>query len=518
MDGTILGGVMRLRRRNLIFWLVILLSLTMPALAREILVNQDCMVGPDEVIAGNLFTACQHLEVHGRVTGDVIGLAYRATIDGEVGGSLYVAGAEMDITGQVARDIHYLGIRLHLGDASAPDSAPDAAQDAASDAEQEAAGESSAARMGGSLLGGTLSTTVGPGVQLPRGITLVGYQLLILGEVTGEINFWGSALFIDGPVRGNVYASVGDPAASAATVKTLLIPLRIDVELVNPGLVVGPNGAIDGLLTYSGPVEGIVEGSVSQPPVFTQTHTNGVVLEEPAALTRYFEQAWAEFTTMLFFGLGAILLVPGAVKRPIPYMSRRPLSTLAIGMLTFILSFPVFVIVAALSIALLITLLLLGLAGIVVALTPILLVINLGGIVLFYWVAIILGRLVVAFAAGRLAVQLVTGERTQAIVAELAAMAVGVAGLALLGPLPLIGILINALALFIGLGAIVALLQVIARRVRLVVLADEREGESFYLPLPVDEPEKPPAAPLPVAPAIGMANLPEGFRTDYLED
>lgn len=48
------------------------------------------------------------------------------------------------------------------------------------------------------------------GTSIPGNIAAAGYQLVLNGDVGGEVNFWGSGLAINAAVGGDVDAVVGD--------------------------------------------------------------------------------------------------------------------------------------------------------------------------------------------------------------------------------------------------------------------------------------------------------------------
>ena len=73
-------------------------------------------------IKGDLIVlATDHLEVSGRVEGDVIGFATTANIGGMVGGSVRLAGVDFGITAEVDGDVVGLGRDLRLGGSIAGD-------------------------------------------------------------------------------------------------------------------------------------------------------------------------------------------------------------------------------------------------------------------------------------------------------------------------------------------------------------------------------------------------------------
>ena len=67
-------------------------------------------------IQGDLVVmATDHLEVTGRVEGDILGFATTAAVTGEVTGSVRLVGVDLDIAGDVGRDVVGVGRDVYLG-------------------------------------------------------------------------------------------------------------------------------------------------------------------------------------------------------------------------------------------------------------------------------------------------------------------------------------------------------------------------------------------------------------------
>lgn len=489
-----------MRSRALVALLWLLFASVGVAAARGVLEGEDCLVERSEIIRGNLFVLCRTLTIDGRVEGDVLGGAGEVFINGSVTGSLYLLGVRADVSGSIGGDIHFAGVTLHVTrDATIGSRSAD-------------------------LYSLSLNTLL-EAEHFAGSVSAIGYQLRVRSQIEREISFWGSALEIDAPVGGNVYATVGNPESTGvAELSTLVTPL--EVELVNPGLRVGENGVISGQLTYVGPVEGEIAGRLASPPIFIPVVTNELVnLQEIDffdSLNTYLQQATREFLTIGLVGLVAIVLAQRPMQAPLKMLRLRPLPSLGMGLLAFILSFPIFLIILLFSVLLLGVISLLRLADLTAVSALILGVLNFSGIGLFYFVAIFISRVVICLATGRVLLRMLLGERGTFRDLVLSLL-LGAAVLAALASLPLIGWLINALAAFFGLGAIMTLLQSQLDRARegapvespaapsprpVVALSESLDDEVAALELqalPPPEENHPPSAP-------GMDNLPEGFN------
>lgn len=469
----------------------LLLAARDPARAREIRQGDRCVVGASETLTGNLFALCRALSIEGTVQGNVIGAALDATISGTVTGDVYLAAGQLDVRGRLGGDLHFAGPALRILPGSVFSSA---------DAD---------------LISLSLSTTVNAGARVPGSIIALSYQLALAGDTGSDVSFWGSALTIDGRVGGNVDATVGAPEATGVSqLQTLLDLFAWEVRLINPGLLLTERGAVVGDLRYSGPAEGALNGSVSGQTVFTQVISQPdltqIISEEEGrgGLAVFLSQALREFIILALIGVLGLLFLPRQLQAPIRSIQSRPLPIVSIGLLTFIISFPIAIIGLVFGAALVFALLLLQIDGLAVALfSGTLLGAWLGASSLFYFGAIFVSRVIVCLLIGRFVVRLTLGDDGSQRITYLSLL-IGALLLALLTSLPTIGTIISAFSAFVGLGALLNTLQN-----QLLIYRDR-----VYGPRPPPVPRRPESVrrlPPPIiddsAPPPGMDNLPEGF-------
>ncbi|MFZ4813231.1 MAG: hypothetical protein ACOYL5_01750 [Phototrophicaceae bacterium] len=478
------------------WWIIAALFLTAgTASAREFLQANRCRVLPGEVVRGTLFVLCQELTIDGIVEGNLIGVATNAVIHGEVRNGVYLLGGQLDVDGQIFDDLHYLGVVLRLlPGAQLLDPQTD-------------------------LFALTLTSETASDVRLPGDVLAVGYQLLLNGAVGGEVNFWGSALEIHDTIGGDVIAQVGDPNAveGMTQLETLFLPFRsFNVNLVASGLRVLPSATLRGDLRYLAPAAGTLQGTLEGELDFRQVLLPQIVLDEEKSLLanaqHYLSASLREFITLAVVGMLGLLVFPALTQAPIRNLRRRPLTSLGVGTLTFILSFPVVLITVLISLLVLFSLSLLQVSNLLVAGAVVLTLLNVGGASLFYFVAIFVARSIVCLAVGRLLLRQVLRDddtlRYQSMRLLFGALLVGAAV-----TLPTVGWVINALTLFVGLGAIVNLIQAQLRvireqnsdapRSRTIALAELRARS----PLPTVAVEVPPRP----QHDIGTDNLPPDF-------
>lgn len=466
-----------MRRLVIIFTLIVLFGQINIASARDILQGDTCTVAADTTLTGDVFVACQQLIVDGTITGSLFGAALSARINGTVQNSVYLLSWQLEIAGTVEGDVHFGGGSLAV---------------------------QSAAALTGDVLSASLSTRL-EDVTVPGSVTSIGYQLLQDGSVGGEVNFWGTALAIDGRVDGNVSASVGDRDSLGASNLSTLVNVLFRIDLITPGLRVTEDAAINGTLTYESVTEGEIAGTLANPPVF-----NPVIValdldnqaEVGQSVSLYANRVIREIISLLLIGVIALFLIPAQLQDPLYSIRTRPLPSLGVGLVTFILSFVVVFFVVVISIAVVLLFAAISLPDLALATGIFSGVITLGGAGAFFFVAIYISRVIVGLALGRLILRVLLGDRINGRLNYLA-LFIGVVILSLIGSLPIVGDVFNALALFLGLGAILTLVQRELDQARHA--APVRIGGGMrQIPPPILE-DLPMTGP-------GMENLPDGFR------
>ncbi|MBE0689247.1 MAG: polymer-forming cytoskeletal protein [Anaerolineae bacterium] len=476
---------------------VLLLLFSVPAVeAREVLQGDQCKIAPTETVNNDLFVLCRTLVIDGRVRGNLLGAATTAEINGTVDGDVYLLAGQLTVSGRLGGSLHFVGPAMEITASGGLDDPS------------------------GDLLTASLSTTLAAGAQIPNSVISAGYQLVLDGAVGGEVNFWGSALQIDGAVSGDVSADVGDSQSTGVTeLQTFLTLLPIDLTLVRPGLRVGQSASIDGRLSYSAPSEGIIEANLENTPVYTPVIVQPdlaqiTAITEPEDASRelgiFLRQVLREFVSLALVGALALLVTPGAMQALLRSLTARPLPSLGLGLLTFIASFPVLVILALLSLLVVFALGLLQLGDITLAGAALLGVANVSFASAFYFIAIFVARALACLGLGRLIFRLLR-SRTGANVSVYIELLVGCFLLAFLFSLPVIGWLISALSAFLGLGAILTYLQgyfdarrrLSTLRVATPVRLPSRSEDARHYPPPMLDSG---------SYGLGMDNLPDGFH------
>jgi hypothetical protein len=481
---------------------IILLVLTTAGFvtARGMMDGNRCYIAEDEVIKGDLFVLCGDLIIEGRVEGHVIGAARVATIHGQVEDSIYLLGGEMQMHGKLGKDLHFIGLVLKI--------------------EEETRFEHET----GAILSANLTNTIQAGTTVPGNISNIGYQLIVDGDVGREINFWGSALNISGHVSGDVTATVGDSESSGAAsqIETLLLPFRFDIELRDPGLIVFESSSIDGQLEYTGATRGIIHGNMASPERYKSTKSViiGTPVEQSAhTVTQYVKARLNEFMSLMVVAAISLVAIPRQIQSPIKELQARPISTLGVGMLAFILSFPIVLLLAMMSLVFIFILSYLPLQDVTLFSGIVLLLANIGAASVFYFTAIYITRIVVALSIGRFIASYLQLDTDNSLRAQFINASIGLLLLSLLGTIPIIGKLITAIVLFSGLGGILRVVRAQIQRFR-------ESSHGTTLPPPIhyrmqrsprlpyyaeDAAQSAPPIIDDLPDSIGAGNLPEGF-------
>lgn len=468
----------------------LLLALTTMTSAHEIFQGDQCVIDAETIIDGDVLVLCRALRVDGTIEGSLFGAALTAEINGSIRDDIYMVAGQLDVRGEVGEDIIFGGpvLQIHPTSQFTDD--------------------------WGHLISLSLSSRLLDGARIPASVTSVSYQLLLDGDIGRDVSFWGSALRVNGTVAGDIDATVGDAQnGDASQLQTLLAPFRFEVELIDPGLIVSDTAQVDGDLRYTAPVAGSIEGQLASEAIYTPivtlpdfTQIDFTEEENAAWLRGYISGAVREFVSLLVLGSLGLLIIPRAVQIPLQTLRWRPINSVGVGIMSFFMSFVVWIVTLLLLALLVIIFLVLNLSDLVVVTILSFGLLNVGAASLFFFLAFYVSRILVALAVGRFIVRVALGDDGSQRIVYLS-LAVGTALISLVVWLPLLGWIFNALALVLGLGALV--LTVAATQFRSRSSVPPRA--SVGLNSEDSHPMPPPMLDLK-SNNPGMENLPQGFR------
>jgi hypothetical protein len=459
-------------------WLIVVLialGMTGGAVSAAVLQQADpCTVAADEVVEGNLFALCQQLTVEGRVTGDIVGVVLGADLNGRIDGSVYLLGGRVNLRGRVGQDVHFAGPVIYLRPGA------------------ELAGEQS------DIYSVALTTRVE--TPVPGNVSAAGYELYIGAPVQGNVYFSGTSLTINAVIEGNVEASVGSSTDTTQQLRSVAQWFESGLALGSPGLTITEFGVINGDLNYSSPEIAAIDGRVIGALNFVRTATQPTL--DPDAdlgttLGRYLEAVLRDFIATLIVGLLFVAFVPRAIVPPVQIMYWKIFPSFAVGLFTFVLAFPAFLLAAIVGVGVVFLISLLGFADFTFTAAFVITLSIVAIAALFFITAVLVSRVVVSTAIGRPLLRRF-GQPMNGRLELLVSLLIGALITAALSAAPVIGILFTAIFTFVGLGAIALALQA-SRRSR---------EEPAARPAPVAAAAPPPLL-LPRGP--GTDNLPDGF-------
>lgn len=492
-----------MRRHGWYGILAVLGSLLLVALntasAAEGLQGDQCVIAADEVIESDLYIACNTLTIEGTIQGDLIGGAWSAVIAprGVVAGDIWLLGGQLRIEGTVEDDIRFGGVDLDL---------------------------TGNARLspGSDVAAAALNVEIWDGASVPGDLLVFGYQTVVRGGVEGDVSFNGSALIIGGRVAGDVYARVGSGESSPTFIP---FPFPFTVSFQTPGLAVRPEGVIGGNLTYSGARPGNINGQIGGTIAFTLDQprpdlTQPVPEEtvQPGELVmRYLNAALTDVLTLLAAGVLVMVAAPAWVREPARLIPRQLAPSFGWGLILALLAVPVGLLVLLISVLIVVLLSVTTLGGFTAMALLLMLIVNTLTVGGFSFVILFVARLVFVYLFGSRLARRLTGMDDR-LAYNLLALVLGAALYALLAnvPLPVIGLIINAVAIFVGLGALALHARQLYQRAFRPYTPPPRPVTIPSTALEALEAlrgETPPPPPdSDEHPAPGMANLPAGFN------
>lgn len=258
-------------------------------------IDDDLYVGAGEftldgTVKGDLVVFGGSIEINGTVEGDLIAMGQSVVVNGTVEDDARIAGYVLLVGGEVTDDLIAAGFSLENGSRS---------------------------NVGGELLFG-------------------GYQVLLMGDVAGDVDLSAGAVEIAGSIGGDVKVDVGEVEPTAGMPPGFLFfPGFPTVPSVPSGLTVDEDASIGGNLDYTANLEiTIPAGVVAGETTFTQ-----VVPQKAEAAARtpavraglWFAGQLRRLTALLLVGALMMWLVPDWTRKIARLVQTRPLPSLGWG-------------------------------------------------------------------------------------------------------------------------------------------------------------------------------------------
>lgn len=347
--------------------------------------GDNVIVGVDEIINEDLFIAGEQVEILGEVNGDVYIAADSVDVRGLINGDLIVAAESITVTGTLNDDIRVFGKVLTL-----------------------------------------------TGATLNDGVTFLGERLILDSDTTvnGTVLFLGDTFIMDGVLNGDVRGAGDTFVINGEVTKSLYLATRV--------LDIRDEAVVNGDVRYLSENEAVIaSGAV----VSGEVNKRNVSMSEWKGAWSWAESVFAFLSFLGALVTGIVLLL--IFYRPVVGVSERirerPLLSLGMGSLVFLLAFPIFVLLAVTVV---------GVPLAFLFLTA-------------FFVGLCLSKIFVALALGRFFIETLRPRATPP--SAYLSFIVGLISLYLLYQLPLVGWAINFLVALMGLGALLYGVQRIRR-------------------------------------------------------
>ncbi len=277
-----------LRARLLLAMAVLLLALLpSTAYAAEPRSGDSVIVGPNEVIADDLYAFGSTIEIQGTVRGDVIAFGNSVIVSGTVTGDLIAAGATVTVSGRVDGSIRAAGATVIVNGA-----------------------------VGEDVVAAGRSLNIGRTSTIGRDLLMASESALVEGTVGRKLTGGVGNLTLAGAVNGDVQVDVSNLSLTSTAV-------------------------VGGNLTYTSDNEASiaqgaeVRGSVERRAPERQQRERAE--NRAAPIIGWFQSLIGLFLTGLLF----VLLLPGFSRRTADTLRASPWASLGLGFLLFLLVPPV---------------------------------------------------------------------------------------------------------------------------------------------------------------------------------
>lgn len=428
-------------------------------------VDTDGRVAADEVIDDDLLLSGDNIVMNGKVMGTLIATGQTVVINGTVEGDVLAFGQTVSI-GQGAQ----IKGNLFSG----------------------AQNVNVAGKVLGSVFTGTMSTNIkstasiernlyfggyslyiAQDAMINRDLAAGGYQVILDGTVARDVKANSAAIRVKGTVGRDFDVTVAEPSKNSSGSSTPYVPQADVPETLNPGLIIEKGAAIGGNLSYTSPIpqdSSILtqpSGAIQYRTPVPDTTKTQVDTTTPTYRVNYFfshgvGKTLADMThNFLFIMLVGILLLwqaPKIMADLLGWVRSKPMPSLGYGALIWVVSWP-----AAFAAFLA-----------VIAVSALLFFITLGGWGLASFtfgagsgviVLIMTGLKFVTSFGSKVLIAYLIGDWLlhqmvhQAEVSRYVSLLVGAILLVVACAIPVLGWLITAVVVFMGLGALWLLIR-----------------------------------------------------------
>ncbi len=201
------------------------------------------VIGPDEVIEDDLYLGAATVLVEGVIQGDLYAGANTVTINGTIEGDLVTGAQSIIINGTVEGDVMAFGQSVVVNGTVGDDLRSGAA----------AIQFGKDAVVSDDLLFGGASLELMPGAQVGGDLLVGGAQVLVEGDIDGNLQVGSSAFELTGTVSGDVVAYVDSPSENEEYMGPMVLgpQMNIVIPSVDPGITIDKDASVGGDLSYT---------------------------------------------------------------------------------------------------------------------------------------------------------------------------------------------------------------------------------------------------------------------------
>lgn len=279
------------------------------ALAFEGRAGDTIVVGPDEIIADDLYATGNSIRVEGRIEGDLIAVAQTVIVNGQVDGDMLAAGQTVTVGGTIADDVRITGATLSLDD----------------DAD-----------VGDDVVAAGYSFDAAPGSSIAGTFLYGGNQARLAGEVAGDVEVGAAGVEISGHVGGDVNADVGTPDDISPISPFAFMPGASPAPAIAGGLTVSDSAEIDGSLAYTSSRQfSIPSGAVAGALQFQDRIAEEQAAQQRSRILQGVLRHLRRGIALLLVGLLLLWIAPSWTGRAAAQLRVKPLPSVGWGLVAF---------------------------------------------------------------------------------------------------------------------------------------------------------------------------------------
>jgi len=267
--------------------------------------GERVVVTSDEVINDDLYVGANTVVVDGTVNGDLIAGGQTVTINGKVTGNVIAVGSSITVNGEVGHDVLAAASVVTIG------------RDA---------------RVGHNAYTAAASVESQPGSQIGGSLLIGAGQGLVSGQVTNDLLAAANRVRLEGTVGRDARIAA---AGSDSNWTMWYGPNTPPMPFVQPGLTFGEGARVAGSLEYTSPQPVVGVNSVSTEVTHhlpAQDRQLSQELSQQDRTSSYLFDALRRLIALLLVGLLVAWLAPRWITGPAENLLSKPLPSLGIGL------------------------------------------------------------------------------------------------------------------------------------------------------------------------------------------